>query len=278
MGAIACYEKGCVNAKNQDNFMSPAPPNETPHIAMLYRYPVKGLTPEALQSVELQAGECMPYDRAYAIENGHGRFDPLDAKHLPKINFLMLMRDERMASLRSSFDDASATLTIYRDGGQVAKGQLSTPIGRQLIEQFLSSYFKKELRGAPKIVNAAGHSFSDVPAKCVHIVNLASVRELERVAGRSVDPLRFRANIYVDGLAPWQEFEWLSKNVNAGGVTCHVFARTERCDATNVDPETAARDMSIPNLLRRHWGHSDFGVYATVANAGAIAVNDALTA
>ncbi len=248
-----------------------------PQIVGLYRYPIKGMSPEPLQATDVEIGGCFPFDRAYAIENGAGRFDPLVPKHLPKINFLMLMRNERMASLRTSFDDKTQTLTIFRDGGQVAKGQLTTPIGRQLVEQFLSSYFAEELRGPPKIVHAAGHSFSDVPVKCLHIVNLASVRELERVAGRTVDPLRFRANVYIDGFEPWQEFKWLSKKLKLGSTSLNIFTRTERCDATNVDPETAARDMSIPNLLHRQWGHTDFGIYAKVETGGTISLNDEIT-
>src|ERR1044072_2911131 len=105
------------------------------HITSLYRYPVKGLTPEPLQSVTLVEGETLPFDRAYAIENGPGRFDPDAPRHLPKSVFLMLMRDERLATLRSSFDDQTETLVIQRDGKQVARGQLTTPLGRQLIEQ-----------------------------------------------------------------------------------------------------------------------------------------------
>ena len=247
-----------------------------PWVTGLFRYPVKGMTPEPLHATDVEARGCVPFDRAYAIENGAGRFDPLDPKHLPKINFLMLMRNERMASLRTSFDDTTQTLTIFRDGGQVAKGQLTTPIGRQLIEQFLSSYFAAELRGPPKIVHSADHSFSDVPVKCLHIVNLASIRELERVTSRAVDPLRFRANVYIDGLEPWQEFQWLGKQLKLGSTALNVFTRTERCDATNVDPETAARDMSIPNLLHRQWGHTDFGIYAKVETGGRISLNDTI--
>ena len=182
-------------------------------VAALYRYPVKGLTPEPLESVELKPGETLPFDRAYAIENGPGRFDPEAPRHLPKITFLMLMRDERLATLRSTFDDATQTLTISRGGKPVVSGRLDTPLGRQLIEQFIAAYMKAELRGAPKIVSAPGHSFSDVAAKCVHIVNLASVRELERTVGRKVDPLRFRANVYVDGLRPWAELDWTDKEI-----------------------------------------------------------------
>jgi MOSC domain-containing protein len=245
---------------------------ETPEarLSALYRYPVKGLTPEPLERARLTMGETLPFDRAYAIENGPGRFDPEHPRHLPKITFLMLMRDERLATFTAKFDDATETLTILRDGKQVARGQLMTPIGRQLIEQFIGAYMKSELRGRPKIVHAAGHSFSDVAAKCVHIVNLASVREVERISGRPVDPLRFRANLYLEGIEPWAEFGWLDKSLRIGEARLAVFARTTRCEATNVDPASGARDMAIPALLTRTWGHSDFGVYAKVVDSGEI--------
>ncbi|MEZ5844560.1 MAG: MOSC domain-containing protein [Hyphomicrobiaceae bacterium] len=246
----------------------------TATIASICRYPIKGLTPEAMSEVSLAPGETLPFDRAYAIENGPGRFDPAHPKHLPKINFLMLMRDERLATLRSQFEPATETLTILRDGKQVARGVLSTKLGRQMIEQFMAAYMKSALRGAPRIVMAAGHSFSDVPSKCLHVVNLASVREIERIAGRPVDPLRFRANLYLDGLEPWVELKWLDRTLAIGEARLTVFHRTQRCDATNVDPGTGARDMAIPALLQRTLGHMDFGVYAKVEIGGAIAVGD----
>jgi uncharacterized protein YcbX len=255
----------------------PIPEGPPAAVAALYRYPVKGFTPEPLERVELTAGETLPLDRAYAIENGPGRFDPAAPRHLPKIAFLMLMRDERLATLRSAFDDATRTLTISRGGKPVVRGQLDTPLGRQLIEQFVAAYMKAELRGAPRIVCAPGHSFSDVAAKCVHIVNLASVREVERAVGRTVDPLRFRANIYIDGLAPWAELGWMDEEIRIGPARLAAFARTTRCDATNVDPTTAARDMAIPATLMRTWGHQDFGIYAKVVAGGAIAVGTPVT-
>jgi uncharacterized protein YcbX len=234
------------------------------------------LTPERLGRVALEPGGTLPFDRAYAIENGAGRFDPDAPRHLPKINFLMLMRDERLATLRSAFDDGTQTLTISRGGKRVVSGQLSTPLGRQLIEQFVAAYMQAELRGAPKIVHAPGHSFSDMAAKCVHIVNLASVRELERAVGREVDPLRFRANIYLDGMAPWAEVDWMGKEFGLGPVRVQAFARTQRCEATNVDPDTGARDMAIPAALTRTWGHQDFGIYARVVVGGVIAAGAAV--
>ncbi len=55
-------------------------------IAAIYRYPVKGLSACSLRAVHLIAGEMIAFDRAWAIENGPGRFDPDAPTHLPKIH------------------------------------------------------------------------------------------------------------------------------------------------------------------------------------------------
>jgi len=249
-----------------------------PNVRGLYRYPVKGLSPEPLERVMLKVGETAPFDRAFAIENGPGRFDPEHPQHLPKINFLMLMRDERLATLATRFDDASQTLTILRGGKQVARGQLTSPLGRKMIEQFLAAYMQAELRGAPKIVFAEGHSFTDVAVKCVHIVNLASLRELERAVGCPLNPLRFRPNIVIDGINAWEERGWVDKTVSIGEAELCVFKRTQRCAATNVDPDTGKRALALPAVLERTWGHADFGVYARTTRAGTVACGDRVSA
>jgi len=240
----------------------------------LYRYPVKGLSPEPLEDVHLSPGETVPFDRAYAIENGPGRFDPTAPKHLPKINFLMLMRNEKLAALTSAFDAESQVLTLYRDGKQVARGDLSTRLGRQMIEQFFAGYMTGELKGAPRVVAAPGHSFSDVADKCLHLVNLETVRALGAEIGTELDPLRFRANVYFDGLDPWAEAQWLDRQIRLGESTLEVFARTDRCAATDVNPATAARDTSIPPDLMRMYGHNELGVYARVSEGGTVRVGD----
>ena len=253
------------------------PENGQARVTALYRYPVKGLSPDPLQTVACSAGEVLPFDRAFAIENGPSRFDPAAPKYLPKTYFLTLMRDERLATLKTEFEEATETLTVLRDGKAVARGQLNDPTGRRIIEQFFSAYMNFSLRGAPKILQGAAHSFSDVPVKCVHIVNLASVRELERAVGRAVDPLRFRANIYFDGdFEPWSELSWLDKELEIGGVRLTVIDRTKRCEATNVNPDKGIRDMTIPTKLLRTWGHSDFGIYAKIATGGDLSVGDSV--
>ncbi|MBA4172004.1 MAG: MOSC domain-containing protein [Hyphomicrobium sp.] len=245
-------------------------------IEEILRYPMKAFSPQKLGRVSLEPEKTIAFDRAYAIENGPGRFDPDVPRHLPKVSFLTLMRDERLATLETKFDDATEMLTILRGGKQVARGQLSTKLGRSMIEQFIAAYLNAELRGAPRIVSAAGHSFSDVAAKCVHVINLASLRDLERAAGRKIDPIRFRPNIIVDGIPAWSEFEWVGTEFGLGSARVQGFDRTQRCAATNVDPGTGARDMGIPAILQRTWGHADFGIYATVVAAGEAAAGDSV--
>ena len=245
-------------------------------IVSLYRYPVKGLRAQPLASVKLDVGMTVPFDRAYAIENGPGRFDPENPRHLPKINFLMLMRNERLAALEAQFDDETQTLTILRDGKQITRGALNTKLGRQLIEQFIAGYMKDDLKGPPRIVSAAGHSFSDVADKCLHIVNLASLRDLEKAAGAQLDPLRFRANLYFDGAEAWAERKWLGRTLKAGTARLKVLDETTRCEASNVNPSTAQRDATIPPTLLRTFGHDHFGLYAEVIKAGEVSTGDKL--
>lgn len=246
-------------------------------IVGIYRYPVKGLSAEPLDGVDVEAGAMLPFDRAWAIENGPGRFDPQHPKHLPKISFLMLMRDERLATLETAFDATTTVLTIARGGKAVARGDLSTQAGRNIIEQFMAAFMADSLRGPPKVIHADGHSFSDTAKRVVHIINLASLRDLERATGRHVSPLRFRPNLIIDGTEPWAEFSWLGKEIKIGSVRLKVHARTDRCAATNVDPTTGARDMDIPAVLARHWGHIDFGVYAEILDNGRLSVGDPIT-
>ena len=255
--------------------MSPLPPAK---IASLYRYPVKGLSPEPLPRVALRTGETLPADRRYAIENRPSGFDPGAPAWMPKFHFLMLMRDEWLAALQTHFDDASHVLTIRHNGAIAAQGDLETPEGRAAIEQFFASRYASQIKGPPKMLNSPGHSFSDVARKVVSIINLASVRAIENMVGHPVHPLRFRANLYVEGWPAWHEFDLLDRTIAIGDARLKVVKRIVRCAAVNVDPDTAERDLAIPQALQRRLGHGDCGIYAEVTTGGSIAVGDPIMA
>lgn len=245
-------------------------------ITGLYRYPVKGLTPQPLQRVALGVGETFPADRRYAIENGPSGFDPAAPVWRAKTHYLMLMRNERLAAYRSHFDDASHHLTISRNGEVAVRGDLETAEGRAAIEAFFAQKFAEELKGPPKILSGGGFSFSDVAKKVVSIINLGSLKAIEAMVGTAVHPLRFRANLYVRGWPAWHELDLVGRTLAVGDVRLKVVKRITRCAAVNVDPDTAARDLAIPDAIRERLGHNDCGIYAEVIAPGTLAMGDAM--
>lgn len=240
-------------------------------VAAIHRYPVKGLSPQVLAQVEVKAGQMLPHDRTYALALGSTQFDPARPEWMPKTNFLMLQRDEKLAALKTEFDPATQTLTVGRGGRQVARGRLDDAMGRAVIEQFFAAYMGEAARGQPRVVSSPGHNFSDVNRKVLSIINLASVKDLERVTGAPVDPVRFRGNLLVEGLPAWQEFQWAGKEFSVGGVPVRWVKRIQRCAATSVNPDTARRDINVVQSLVRGYGHPDMGIYVEVLKDGMIA-------
>jgi uncharacterized protein YcbX len=245
-------------------------------LASIYRYPIKGLTPERLSSADLRAGEVIGGDRLYAIENGPSGFDPAAPQWMPKIKFLCLMRNARLAAFSARYDDESAVLSIERNGELLATGDLKTPEGRAAIENFFETSMASERRGAFRVLKAPGHSFSDLAKKVVSIINLDTVEDFADALGQEVHPLRFRANLYLVGLAAWSEFDLIGKTLAIGEARLRILKRTERCAATEVNPETALRDIDVPEILWRRRGNADFGVYAEVIAAGKITEGDSV--
>ncbi|MBL6931348.1 MAG: MOSC domain-containing protein [Rhodospirillales bacterium] len=244
-------------------------------ISKISRYPVKGLSPQTLSESAVDAGGAIPGDRRFALALGSTLFDGTSPHWLPKTSFLALMKNEKLAALETVFDDQSDDLQILRNGKQVAHGKLSDPIGRAVIEDFFSAYMRDETRGKPRLVESIdGSIFTDQKRKVISVINLASVRDLERVVGTPIDPFRFRANIYIDGIDPWAEFNWIDKGVVCGSAGLIIKERTERCTAINVDPQTGERNMNLLKTLQGAFGHVDLGVFAMVSQAGSFAIGD----
>jgi MOSC domain-containing protein len=259
-------------------------------IDRIYRYPVKGLSAAPLDAVTLTAGEGLPLDRTFALACAGTAFDPAQPVWLAKRHFLMLMRDERLALLAVTYDPSR--LRIRQDGREVLDADTGTAAGRAAIEDFFEAFMAGPApcsdpaaananpgplaggaasRGAgrPRLVRSPGHMFTDNPTPYVSLINLATVREIARTLGReTLDPLRFRANLYIDDLEPWAELDWVGHELAAGDVRFACAERIDRCAATNVDPTTAARDLNIPQALRQVYGHIDCGVLLGVTKGG----------
>ena len=247
------------------------------HLERLCRYPVKGLSVEDLATVTLTAGEGLPDDRRFALAHGADRYERGRSGWLPKRHFLNLMRNERLAALQTAYDSASGILVIGRNGKQVARGNITQQIGRDLIDQFFAAYMRNESIRSPRLVESTGVMFSDAKEKFISVINLGSVRDIERVTRHPVDPIRFRGNLMIAGARPWQELDWIGREITLGEAKLAVVEPIGRCAATNVDPATGERDLNIPKSLMSGFGHGNCGLYARVVSGGSITPGDSLT-
>jgi uncharacterized protein YcbX len=245
-------------------------------IEYLYRFPVKGLTAEAMETAEVEAGGAIPWDRAFALAQGDAPFDPAQPEFLPKQNFMCLMRNARIARLRATFDPRTGMLSnLAPDGGGISENALSAA-GRERVGAFLTGYLGEEARGTPRFHYVPGHSFCDQRTKVISLINLASLRDYEGKVGGRRHRRRFRANIWFTGAPAWSEFDWIGREIQLGGAVLRVVKRTVRCRATEVNPTTGERDIDPLAELRQLYGHTDLGIHAEVVEGGRFAVGDGI--
>jgi uncharacterized protein len=247
-------------------------------VASIYRHPVKGLTPEAMGEVRLDAGAYFPGDRNYAIEVGPSGFDPASPKHISKQRFTVLARFPSLARVKTRLDDTTGRFHVGDASGFGVETDLATPDGRASLERFLQAFLGEEAPGKLRVLESPpGYRFMDHPQGYISVMNLASVRAVEQAIGQSIDPLRFRANVYVDGLKPWAEDEWVAgARVALGGAALTVFKPIVRCVATHVNLETGERDIDMVGLMREHFGRDTLGTYFAIEAGGVVKVGDAL--
>jgi uncharacterized protein YcbX len=248
-------------------------------VASLYRHPVKGLTPESLNAVALEAGAYFPNDRQYAVEVGPSGFDPEAPQHIPKMRFTVLARFPELARLKTSLTDATGSFRIGDAHGFGVETRLDTADGRAALARFLQSFLGSEVSAELNVLPApGGHRFMDHPLGYVSVINLASVRAVAAAIGKPVDPLRFRANVYVEGMDAWVEDGLAAgQSVALGEAHLAVFKPIVRCVATHVDLETGLRDIDMVGELRQHFGRDTLGTYFSVSGGGRVAVGDAFS-
>jgi GntR family transcriptional regulator/MocR family aminotransferase len=246
----------------------------------IYRYPIKGLSAQPIPGVEIEEGKPFPFDRVFALVRPGAPIDPDSPRWAKKGLFLMLMLEEALASVETYVDAETLRLTVRRSPANAPEGRgpllradLATRDGRQAVETFFHQLLPS-LKATPRFVRSADGHFMDKPDNVLSCINLATVRSLEAEWGQPINPLRFRANFYIEGARPWEEFDWIGSDILLGDVLFRVDRRNGRCGATNVNPVTAERDMDIPGSLRKRYGHKDLGVYLVARSSGKVVVGD----
>lgn len=246
----------------------------TGSIQSLWRYPVKGFTPERLDAATLTAGAYFPCDRIFAVEDGPSGFDPAAPKFISKQKFTVLAKIAEVARARTAYDEATGQFSVVANGRRDFSANLNDQAGREAFCVWLADFLGEAATGPLRMVQAPGHRFTDHPLGYVSIINLASVRDLEAQIGRPVDPLRFRANLYVEGWPAWIEASAKGASIRLGGASATVFSPIQRCVATHVDPATGERDIDMVKAIFEYRGDMNCGIYVSVTEGGDLRLGD----
>lgn len=239
-------------------------------VARLFRHPIKSIGVEPLETIELRAGRTVAGDRAWAVAHEAAS---AETGWIPCANFVRGAKSPRLMAVSAATDPTTGHLTLRHPDLSPLTADPATEGAR--IVDWVRPICDPGRAAPAELRPATDQGMTDSPFPSISILNLSSLRALEGRTGRAMDPRRFRGNIWLDGLGPWEEFEWIGRDLVIGTARLRVEERITRCTATHVDPETGRSDTDTLGALETGWGHRDFGVYAIVTEGGRVALGDA---
>lgn len=240
-----------------------------PDVSQVWRYPIKSHGREELSSVAVTAGETLPWDRTWAV--AHEASDADGTTWAPCQNFSRGSKAPRLMAISTSFDEATGVMTLKHPDLQDLS--FNPDHEQQKFLDWAGPLVPADRAQSTRLVRSKQNGLTDTDYPSISIGNLASHRAVCQKFGRDLSTARWRGNIWIDGLAPWEEFDWLGKQLKIGSAIFEVRERVIRCMATTANPETGQRDADTLGTLDT-WGHRDFNVYAVAVSSGTINLGD----
>lgn len=246
-------------------------------LASIYRHPVKSLGAERLAATRLTPGRLMDWDRAWAVAHAGGQFDPAAPEWRPCNEFLRQTHVPELARMTSAYDEATGRLTLCHpllpdlaidpDDGADAGPALTT---------WVAPLAAPHRAGPYRLCRLPDGGFTDAPDPWLSIASTSSLAALSQRAGRALEHIRFRANLWLDGLAPWEEFDLIGRQITIGPARLRIVEPIGRCRATEASPINGTHDTPTLAHLRDAIGETNFAVYAEVLEGGTITEGDAV--
>lgn len=249
-----------------------APP--APRLAAICRHPIKSIGHEDLAEVTLAAGQPMPLDRLWAVAHAASGIAGPVTDWRPKVDFLRGVAAPGLMAIRARTDPQARQMILnHPSRPELTLWPDRDGDGARLIDWLRPLW--PDSRPAPAtLVRAATGALTDGPDPHVAVLNLASLRALGQRLGQRLSIHRWRGNLWLDGLAPWEEFDLIGRRLQIGPVTLLVEERITRCRATMANPDTGTADADTLGALEAGYGHTDFGVFARVLAGGRLQLND----
>jgi len=110
----------------------------------------------------------------------------------------------------------------------------------------------------------------------ISLLNIQSIIDFENKINNKVEPSIFRGNIYIDGIKPWAEREWLGKVITINDVNFKVEKNIPRCVAINLKPQSDDNSFDLLQLLKKTYNHFDMGIFLTALDDGEISIGNSI--
>lgn len=238
----------------------------TIRLAHIFRHPIKAHGREELASVSLLTGEGLPFDRTWAVAHEAAK---LTGHWVPCANFARGAKAPRLMAITAAFDEGTGQITLdHPDLAPITFAPDQAADHARALAWLRP--LNPETRAMPAQIVRASQALTDTDYPSLSILSLTSLRILSARVGQALSPHRFRGNLWLEGLAPWQEFDLVGRTITIGEACLEVTERITRCTATTANPETGLVDAPVLNALNAGYDHQDFGVYARVIRGGTL--------
>lgn len=251
----------------------------TARLAHIRRHPIKSVGGEGLDSVTLSPARRLPGDREWAVltEAGerHAQASQTDGqpdRWLPKSCFVRGVSAAPVQAISGGWQDGA--LVLQQPTQPELRVDPETD-GDSLIA-WLRPLWPADAPPPTRLVKGAG-IWTDSKWPWISILSLDSLRDLETRVGHPLGIHRWRANLWVEGWEPFAELDMIGQVIQIGQVELRITDRIGRCQATSADTESGQRDIDMVETLERHYGHTDFGIYAEVVTGGTLSVGHEVT-
>ncbi|MFN4130598.1 MAG: MOSC domain-containing protein [Paracoccaceae bacterium] len=240
-------------------------------LAQICRHPIKSIGFEELASALLTHGRALPVDREWAVLHDAANVGAL-TEWTPKMNFLRGVAGPELMAIRARLDESARQVTLSHP--KAAEITLAPDTDSAALVAWLRPLWPVDRPAPARVEHVPGQAMTDVPEPFVAVLNLASNADLAQRIGHDLSIHRWRGNLWLEGMAPWAEWDLLGRTLRIGGAELRIEQRITRCKATTANPDTGAVDADTLGALQGGFGHQDFGTYAMVTKSGPIARGD----
>ena len=251
-----------------------------PIISSISYCPVKSISFQNIQSCEIKKNLGIVNDRIFAfsrsVDPEKAKLIEKDAKERKLNYFLTLKNSPVLNKYNFLYENNKLTLTLNNnDIISISTDDLNERI--QLVNKLME--LENSLLKPVTLLKNTNHPFFDTSHSknifnSMSLINLNSIKDFEKKVNEKVEPQRFRANFYIDGIEPWEERNWIGKIIKINNISFKVEKNIPRCVAINLKPKTDDNSLNLLQSLKKSYNHFDMGIYLVALDDGTIEIGN----